>query len=250
VSASLGSLGSDIFVGTQAETEAAVVALVKSAGRRRRGDNSVVGGGSFDLALARACAGLFAAESCRLSQGHAASLSCDSKAAVVSWAVSKFLLSGGRMASATAAGGALVSSFGGGDDDAAALCLETARLLTATAWDGRVGWGGGAVAAAGGATSPPPLHRLLAARGDRAKVWEAVRSPAVWRGLHAAVVGAVTSPVLQLCAFEVLEAAAADWRSDPVSGDEGSEGAKGDDAGTPAEEEESKDGGSSATAPG
>ncbi|CAN0179259.1 unnamed protein product [Ectocarpus sp. 6 AP-2014] len=168
VSASLGSLGSDIFVGTQAETEAAVVALVRSAGRRRRGDNSVVGGGSFDLALARACAGLFAAESCRISQGYAASLSCDSKAAVVSWAVSKFLLSGGRMASATAAGGALVSSFGGGDDDAAALCLETARLLTATAWDGRVGWGGGAVAAAagGGATSPPQAPRGAWRQGE------------------------------------------------------------------------------------
>ncbi|CAN0069705.1 unnamed protein product, partial [Ectocarpus sp. 4 AP-2014] len=105
-------------------------------------------------------------------------------------------------------------------------------------------------AAAGGATLPPPVHRLLAARGDRAKVWEAARSPAVWRGLHAAVVGAVASPVLQLCAFEVLEAAAADWRSDPVSGDEGSEGAEGDDAGTPGEEEESKDDGSSATAQG
>ncbi|CAM9404069.1 unnamed protein product [Ectocarpus fasciculatus] len=150
VSPSPGSLGSEIFVGTHKETEAAVVALVRSAGRRRRGDSVVRGGGSFDLALARACAGLFAAESYRLSRGHAASLSCESKAAVVSWAVSKFLLSGGRMATATAPGEGLVS-FGGGGDDDAALCLETARLLTATAWDGRVGWGGGAAAAGGAA---------------------------------------------------------------------------------------------------
>lgn len=221
VSPSAGSLDSQIFLDTQDETEGAVVALVSPASTAagRTGRAAAAGGGSEDLALARACGGLFAGESYRLSRGHLPSLSCESKAAVVSWAVSKFLLSGGRMAS----GG------GSGDDDDVALCLETARLLTAVAWDGREGWGGGG--GGGARRAAPPYHALIDVRADRSRVWEAARSPAVWRGLHAAVVGAVASPALQLCAFEVLEAAAADWRCgvaiSPLAEEEGGGGGDG-----------------------
>ncbi|CAM9284140.1 unnamed protein product [Scytosiphon promiscuus] len=195
---SSGSLGSGIFDDTQAETETAVVALVASSTAGRR-EGVMQAGGTMDLAVAKACTGLFAGEASLLlhGEGHEGSLSCDSKAAVVSWAVSKFLLSGGRMATAASGG---VSPDKAGNEADAALCLETARLLTATAWDGRQGWGaGGGSASAGGGS---PYRRLVAGRDERAKVWEAARSPAVWRGLHAAVVGAVGSPVLQLCAFE------------------------------------------------
>lgn len=217
---SAGSLDSQIFLDTQAETEAAVVALVSSEGR------TAVGGGTLDLALARACLGLFAGESYRVSRGHPASLSCESKAAVVSWAVSKFLLSGCRMASASPASTPAGRRGGGDGNDDIALCLETARLLTATAWDGREGWGG---AAEGQAASAAVAAGLIDARADdRSRVWEAARAPAIWRGLHAAVVGATGSPVLQLCAFEVLEAAAADWRCG-VAAAPSPEGGGGDD---------------------
>eukprot|EP00903_Cladosiphon_okamuranus_P017695 g16294.t1 len=247
VSPSAGSLDSQIFLDTQAEAEAAVVALA-SAGRAA---SAVGGGGSVDdLALARACGGLFAGESSRLSRGHPTTLSCESKAAVVSWAVSKFLLSGGRMASSSSAPPGRRAESGGVHDDIS-LCLETARLLTAIAWDGREGWGG----AGGAASASAAAAGLVGARvDDRSRVWEAARAPAVWRGLHAAVVGAVGSPMLQLCAFEVLEAAAADWPcavaapSPEGGGDDGAEdgkGAGGTGAGSGGEGED----GGGATAP-
>lgn len=215
---SVGSVVGSLFAAGQADAEAAVVALVKSASARRR--SSECWKSPTDLALARACAGLLAGEGCSRVVGGggegeaAAPLSSESKTSIVSWAVSKFLLSGGRVSCGKA------SPRHGGDDTA--LCLETARLLTGIAWDCREegafegGSSGGLAAAAGGGG-----RRVR--RREGARLWAAAREPVVWRGLHAAVVGAVRSPTLQLCAFEVLEAAAAGWNcglASPLSDDE------------------------------
>lgn len=199
VSPSPGSIDGEMFAETQADTEAAVVALIK-ASRRPQGVGGGGGGFASDLALARACAGLFAAEGVRIARGQGASLSSESKATVLSWTLSMFLVTGARISVTHQINSHRKNE---GDDDLA-LCLETARLLTATAWDGRQGWGGKG-------EENIPSGRLVAGRQERAEIWKAARVPGVWRGLHAAVIGAVSSPSLQLCAFEVLEAAAAGW---------------------------------------
>lgn len=188
-----GSVDGAVFVETQAVTDAAVVALVGFAAAPRGG---WVGGVASDLSVVRACGGLFAAEVVRVSRGRGASLSAESKAAVISWTLSIFLLTGGMVAARGSSGSAR------GDD--VALCLEAARLLTATAWDGRKGWGGDSAATI-------PTHRLVAGPRESLEVWAAARAPGMWRGLYAAVIGAVESPAIQLCAFEVLEAVAAGW---------------------------------------
>lgn len=191
-----------LFAGTHADAELSIIPLVKCVIIARRNGGNVKGY-LPDLALARACAGLFAAEGIRVSRGQDRCLSSESKAAVVSWAVSKFLLSGSRVSAARTRAGARSSGWSGSDDDVA-LGLETARLLTAVAWHGRKGW-------RGDVSGSNPTSALVAGPRERSEVWEAARAPAIWRGLHAAVIGAVDSPILQLSAFEILEAAAAGW---------------------------------------
>lgn len=204
VSPSPRAVGGALFSETQAHTEAALVALVKSTSWNR----GVRGAGRcLDLALARVCSTLFAAEASRVGRGHGAAMSTETKATLVSWAVSRFLWSGGRIASARENAHSKGGGGGGGNDERSmlAICLETARLLTAVAWDGRRGWVGGY------GSGSVPSRRLVAGALERAEIWKGARAPAVWRGLHAAVIGAVDSTTIQFCAFEVLEAAAAGW---------------------------------------
>lgn len=197
-----------LFSDTQTAIEAAVVALVRASL-----DNGW-GGGALDLALARAASGLFAAEAVRVGRGKGVSLSSESKAAVISWAVSKFLFSGSRIAARSGRSGADVGiGASPRQEDELALCLESARLLTATAWDGRKGWGGD-----GSVALPAPARKLVAGPREVSEIWAAARAPATWCGLHAAVVGAVDSPTIQMCAFEVLEAAAAGWECAEIRG--------------------------------
>lgn len=189
-----GGLSADM----QASAEVALVSLVAAARQGRWG------GGALDIALMRACAGLFTTEAARVLRGKGTSLKSESKGAVVSWAISKFLMSGVRLA----AGPITNRAAGGGDEreDDLALCFESARLLTAVAWDGRKGWGGD-----GTNKSVTPARTLVAGPREASQVWASALVPGVWRGLHAAVVGAVASPTIQMCAFEVLEAAAVGW---------------------------------------
>lgn len=218
-----GAVGGALFSETQAHTEAALVALVNSTYWNR----GVRGAGRcLDLALARACSILFAAEAARVGRGHGAAMSAETKATLVSWAVSRFLRSGGRIASAR--GNARSKGSGGDYDERSniAICLETARLLTAVAWDGRRGWVEGC--GSGSVTS----RRLVAGARERAEIWKGARAPAVWRGLHAAVVGAVDSTTIQFCAFEVLEAAAAGWDCGGVPAAASSDGVDGGDRGS------------------
>lgn len=195
------SIEGALFVDTQESTEAAVTALADAS------RHSGWGQGVLDLVLARACAGLFAAEAARVRHGKGVSLSLASKTAVISWAISKFLLSGGRIVARTNTMSNDAAAGGSGKEDDFALCLEAARLLTATAWDGRKGWGSDGSSS----TSMAPSHRLVAGPREASEIWAAAREPSVWCGLHAAVVGAVGSTTIQMCAFEVLEAAAAAW---------------------------------------
>lgn len=216
-----GAVGGVLFSETQAHTEAALVALVNSTTWNR----GVRGAGPcLDLALARACSALFAAEAARVGRGHGAAMSTETKATLVSWAVSRFLRSGGQIASARES--AHSKGSGGGDDErgSAAICLETARLLTAVAWDGRRGWLGGY------GSRSVPSRRLVAGAREIVEIWKAARAPAVWRGLHAAVIGAVDSPTIQFCAFEVLEAAAAGWDCGAAPAAASSEGDDGEDS--------------------
>lgn len=194
------SIEGKLFVDTLKSTEAAVIALVDACRENGWGQDAL------DLALARTCAGMFAAEVARVRHGKGVSLSLETKKAVISWAISKFLLSGGRIAAMTHTPSSNSAAGAWRKEDDFALCLEVSRLLTTVAWDGRKGWGSDGSSS----VSMAPSRMLVAGPQEASEIWAAAREPRVWRGLHAALVGAVGSPI-QTNAFEVLEAAAAAW---------------------------------------